>query len=289
MDLIAKIIVVLGLLFFVSCRSSEPMNVKPAKPVDLSGSEYRPKPPSDFTNTGGDENRLNDLREDLIGPPPRADDSNVSMTNRIVGVLYGLISATQDLFFRILRDESRIGSVITRWGNGKVPASLAALGGSLVYSGYGYGSFYTHGNRENECVQGGDPGPSWSGNYSDVIFPTVTGNAIYIPSNIPELKIVACAKILVRSVTTVIHGSDSCPANWVKLYSGFEMAGHYSHAGRGTNPLCIDEDFDTTTPSYSEPGHYSYIYGTYLSEGIAQLSGTHAPMKYLKCAVCAAN
>jgi len=180
---------------------------------------------------------------------------------------------------------SKGGSVVIHWGSGALPANVPS-GTELVFAGYGFGSYYGHArNGEIDCFQGSGTGPAWNGNYADVRYPVATGGASLLPPGIPETKLLACAAMFVPGTTYTVKGSGECPANWSVVYSGFLMGAYYTHTGGGTNSLCVDPTGFDSRLSHASPYHYSYVYGTHLTEGVSQVGSAYTG-QYVKCAVC---
>ncbi len=166
----------------------------------------------------------------------------------------------------------------------------------MVYQGYGFGSYFGHArNRESECIAGGDRGNSWDNtNYGDVSYLLVTNAKEYLPSKqdnpgTPEFTpytALVCSVLYVPSPTVLIRGNSTCPTRWTKLYSGYLLGGHYSHAGGSSNPICVDnENYDSTGGAVAAGGHYSYLHGSHTYDSTGVGSG-YPNLRWLKCAVC---
>ncbi len=135
---------------------------------------------------------------------------------------------------------NNIGSTFIRWGNGTAPA-----GSELVYSGFGFASFYGgQAQLEPIVIQGGDPGPYLSPT-DGLLYPLTTHNDLnLLPGNVAGSRYVPAAVCYSASPTLVIWGSQTAPAGWEVLYRGYVVGSHYSQTGP-TTPLCLDcENFD---------------------------------------------
>lgn len=183
-----------------------------------------------------------------------------------------------------------IGSTFVQWGS-----RVDIPGTQRLYDGYAYGSYHGHaGNTEAECITGGDRGSDWvSPNWGDVIYLVMTGNAVYLPPptdapKLQPLKPVVCSVHGAPTNTFVMKGKSSCPANYVKLYGGFLMGGHYTHTGRISKPICVNTETFDSSGGYNSANPYAFIYGTHTYNGEGVGGADYPNLKWLKCAVCAA-
>lgn len=234
---------------------------------------------------------LRQMGESAGGLEPQVGNSTLS----IGSALKGLISITRSLAFAVgtigeglVRTQVRSGSTFVHWGHGEVPEGAKAFGGSLLYRGQTYASYYSHArNHEAECIAEGDSGQGWKSHFASVIYPTITDNAIYLPDVVPERKLVKCSVVYVPSNTVTMKGTDACPAEWSKMYSGYMLSGHYSHPGGPPSSMCVDTNFDASS-GLAAGGNYSLVYGMHLGDTSHELPNQKV-YRFLKCAVCAKN
>mgnify|MGYP000411470890 CR=1 FL=1 len=187
-----------------------------------------------------------------------------------------------------------IGSVITRYGNDNLPSN-APYGSSLLFQGLAFSSYYSHSNKDIECVanalQYQDRGAAVPTSIAaDVLYAAVTNvDGSYSPTDIPSGKQVSCAQIYVPAPTFVMKGSPNCPSGWSSIYSGWLMGGYYYYGGTAANSICVARGNDFSSQTGGPPPDSTY----------APLMGMHtrvnpAPQgqpnnQWLPCAVCAKN
>ena len=134
------------------------------------------------------------------------------------------------------------GAVYTRWGRTSCPTGQQT---ELVYSGKAGGSYYGHsGGAANLICMPNDPEYSsyHSGQqgYTYVYGFQMSGDSSqplgsYYSYNMP----CAVCYASTRDTVLTIPAKLNCPTNWTMEYSGYLMAGHYSHTGR-TLYECVD-------------------------------------------------
>ena len=141
------------------------------------------------------------------------------------------------------------GAVYTRWGRTSCPTGQQT---ELVYSGRSGGSYYGHsGGAANLICMPNDPEflsySSGTQGYSYVYGFRVSqdgsqplGRSTY--NNLP----CAVCYTSTRDTILTIPAKVNCPTNWTIEYSGYLMAGHYSHTGR-TLYECVDRNPETGT------------------------------------------
>jgi len=167
------------------------------------------------------------------------DDSTPSTSGTETGLTNQAFAAFKQATENALK---RIGSTIVRYGNRNLPAG-APQGTQVIGAGFAYASYYTsHHGRSIDCmedkVQPADRGGSWTpDNYSAIVYPVSTGDQVYLPADIPPYKTIQCANLFVPGPTALLRGKSSCPSGWAKIYSGYLVAGHYSHSGAPPRPV----------------------------------------------------
>ncbi|MCH7878681.1 MAG: hypothetical protein IH914_05130, partial [candidate division Zixibacteria bacterium] len=136
------------------------------------------------------------------------------------------------------------GSVFTHWGSRSAPS-----GSTLLYSGFGYASFYSHGGNQTPIILNtGDPGPT--NNYQGgLLYPLSIAEVISTPPGIAANVFLQGSVCFSEKPTFVLWGGNTPPPGWTVLYQGYAMGPHYTHAG-SYGPLCIDTvDFDASATS----------------------------------------
>ncbi len=167
-----------------------------------------------------------------------------------------------------------IGSVFTRWGNATAPA-----GSTLIYSGFGYASYYgQYGHIDPIIVQTDDPGSG--GTAYSLLYSLATYGGGYLPPGIVPNRCIKGAVCLADAPTVLIWGTHNPPAGWQVLYRGYALGPHYQQEG-GSGLICVDcDNFDTSTTPASAP---TYFWGTQIvspAPGDEELRDRH-----LKCVV----
>jgi hypothetical protein len=176
---------------------------------------------------------------------------------------------------------ANVGSVFIRWGNGESPE-----GATLLYSGFAFNEHHTHsGGSEAVCVKPSDPGATGPGsNYGDLLYPLGTGGAAQMPPGIPAQKEIKCAVCLAEGPTFEIWGTSTCPDGWRALYTGYGMAGYYSHPNPSRRHCVDNVDFDDSVANLNWGDIW---YGTVMYS-VADLPSGHGytTNTFVKCAVC---
>ena len=135
-----------------------------------------------------------------------------------------------------LASASAGGSIFTRWGNSTAPA-----GTELIYSGYVFGSHFSHAGPQNYTViQTGDTGLVMSNN-DGILYPTQieTGGSPLL-SFIQQSSKVKAAVCYSNSPTLTIWGTHTPPSGWTTLYTGYAMGPLFQHVGPAGGPICVD-------------------------------------------------
>ncbi|XP_022110556.1 short-chain collagen C4-like isoform X2 [Acanthaster planci] len=139
------------------------------------------------------------------------------------------------------------GETYVRWGRTTCPNHYNT---NLVYAGYAASSYYAHkgGTSDFLCLP---KNPQWAShkdgfNSRSYLYGTEYRVSSFDPfshKNAQHLNnhAVPCAVCrLVRKTKLLYPARLSCPPGWRVEYSGFLMAGHYTH-GR-TEALCVDKE-----------------------------------------------
>jgi len=170
------------------------------------------------------------------------------------------------------------GSIFTRWGNDTAPA-----GTNLLYSGYAFNGYYTHGGGGAEpiCMKAGDVGaPGPGGYYGDLIYPVGTGNAARMPPGISASTKVKCAVVSAAGISFEMWGSQNCPSGWQAAYKGYGMGAYYNGHGK-SNRQCVENfeyDYSVTSKKTGDIWYGTVLYPRDLN--------MYEKDRYVKCAIC---
>ena len=148
----------------------------------------------------------------------------------------------------------------TRWGRTTCPGN----GSESVYEGFAGGSHWTHkgGASSMLCLP---KDPDWeAGKTSDKADPNVgliygvefedsSGRSDQLfgkPHHDRDMPCVVC-DVTKRSSVLMIPGRSKCHPGWTLEYTGYLMAGYYSHPG-ATDYYCIDKKPENLPPGGTE-------------------------------------
>jgi hypothetical protein len=176
--------------------------------------------------------------------------------------------------------DANSGQVMVRWGNATQPA-----GTTLLYSGLAFGSHNTHTESGSLCVRSNDAGAATGGNTGDLLYPSGTGAAGFLPPGITAARHIRCAVFLPSGPTLELWGSWTGPAGWTELYRGYALGSHYTQSGGTSTRHCVDNvSFDATladstggdlwygTSIFSAPTGEAYTSATYVKCSVWMLA-----------------
>ncbi|XP_060567425.1 short-chain collagen C4-like [Ruditapes philippinarum] len=183
----------------------------------------------------------------------------------------------------IRAERSFDGSTYTRWGR-----TICPKGAFLVYDGYVAGGHYTHkGSGSNYMCLPKDP--TWSQYIDGFQSADRIYGAEYHTGDYPYWKHlhyqdVPCAVCRIpRNNVLMIPGRSVCYKGYVLEYSGYLMAGHFSHAG-SSEYVCVDEK-----PEALEAGNGAkdekYFFFVQAACGVLKCP-PYENTRELTCAVC---
>ncbi|XP_022110553.1 short-chain collagen C4-like isoform X1 [Acanthaster planci] len=203
------------------------------------------------------EEPLSETADD-VRIPESSKSGNVENQETEVAVAYGILRDTalssepdaageEHQEVTALARRSSGGDTYVRWGRTTCPRHS---GTRLVYAGYATSSHYSHkgGTSDFICLP---KNPQWAShkdgfNSHSFLYGTEYQVGNFDPfshKNAEHLNnhAVPCAVCrLVRKTKLLYPARLSCPTGWRVEYSGFLMAGHYTH-GR-TEALCVDKE-----------------------------------------------
>jgi len=201
-----------------------------------------------FKSTEALENmniRLADLEKKLTGQ----QNENKRLDGELADVNDQLAVIKKEQRRQIGRDQIG-GSTYIRWGRKDCPQN----GTMKIYNGQAAGGHYTHSGTSPRmlCLPSE---PVW-GNYDDK--QNSWGNFIYgveyndegsrfqaiFGQNVYDLEVPCAACQSSRGSLVMIPGRTTCYDGWAMEYTGYLMAGHYSHAAQG-DYNCVDADPET--------------------------------------------
>ena len=138
----------------------------------------------------------------------------------------------------------------TRWGRTTCPGN----GSESVYDGFAGGSHYTHKGGASsmlclpkdpdwEAGKTSDKADTYAGLIYGAEYEDNNGRTDQLFGESHQNRDVPCVvcDVTRRSTVLMIPGRSKCHAGWTLEYTGYLMAGYYSHAG-GTDYYCVDKD-----------------------------------------------
>ncbi len=191
-------------------------------------------------------------------------------------------ASTSDTAIYALASPSAGGSIFTRWGNNTAPA-----GTELIYSGYVYGSNFSHAGPNNYIVvHPGNPGESMGGAILSLLYPAETETSGPLVATIPTNYKVKAAVCYCDAPTLTIWGTDTPPTGWTTLYTGYAMGPHYNQVGGPVGPICVD-NLNFQPDTFGNNGGAPLYPITTETSGFTVDATLHN--RLVKCVVCKKN
>lgn len=197
--------------------------------------------------------------------------------------------------YTIIETSTAAGAIYIRWGR-----SVCQRPSMRVYEGVAAGQYYTHtGGASNVLCLPKDP--LW-GNFTSAAetsayiygaeyelsnYKALGKNGVFSTKNAQSLHDhnMPCAVCETKNPSSVIMlpARDQCYAGWNPEYTGYLMAGHYAHKGRGTY-ICVDKDAEADPAGYRDENG-ALFYPVQSSCG-SLICPPYVQNKELTCAVC---
>ncbi|XP_045163697.2 uncharacterized protein LOC123528017 [Mercenaria mercenaria] len=175
------------------------------------------------------------------------------------------------------------GSAYIRWGRKTCPS-----GATLVYEGYTAGTHYTYsgGAAQPLCLT---TKPIWGLHTSKQELGAYVYGAEYQTSSYSawnylhnhDVPCVVCR--VPNKDVLMVPGSSSCPNAYNLQYSGYLMAGYYSHAA-SSHYLCVDGNPETVDRGYQDNDGYLLYFVQAICGSLA--CGPYVLNREITCAVC---
>ncbi|MBC2713947.1 MAG: hypothetical protein HF978_01410 [Desulfobacteraceae bacterium] len=229
--------------------------------------------------TESNNSRIQGLEADLAAEVEAREIGDSDLQSQIDGMGIPL----QELSDRVIALEEiplqieLTGSTFINWGSTSAPE-----GATLIYSGYGYASHYSHagGSSKPIVVKTGDPGGYSNATYASLLYFIVT-ESTNMPPGITANSYIKAAVSYAETPTVIILGTHLPPEGWEVLYFGYAMgASHRDESQLG--PICVNSQTFESEISGSSSG--AIISANNIDH--AAPGDTEIRLSFIKCSVC---
>jgi len=151
---------------------------------------------------------------------------------------------------------SGAGGFFIHWGS-----TQAAANSTLVYSGYGFSSHYTHSGSIPPTLIEGNMTSTGTAAITGLMFPLSVWDSFPPGISKSYLKGAMCTT---DKPSTVIWGTQAAPTGTVELYKGYALGPYYSQQG-SNGIICVDSvnfEVDPNPPLSSEGIMYGITLGS---------------------------
>jgi len=176
-----------------------------------------------------------------------------------------------------------VNDTYTKWG-----VASCGAGDELLYAGYAFGTWYSHGGGSPKptCMKEGDPGVAYNGanhgSYLVALGTYYSGNdASHQPAGVSDRRSIPCAKCATPKTCYQVDGSATCAGGWSTLYSGELVGGYYNYGGN-LDAFCYE--LNNAAPQ-TQNANLNQVFAASTGDP-GYMIGNVTGYRHVKCAVC---